>query len=263
MNSLLSFFGDSLVMTRRNLLRLFRTPQVLVFSTIQPILFVILFDSVFGGSITPPGFENYIDFLVPGIMVQTAMFASINTGVGVAEDLEKGAIDRFRSLPMARTAVLFGRTNADGFRTLFVMTIVICIGFLVGFRPTTGILNLLTGLALAVLFANAIQWAFVFLALMLRSLEAVQAASFAPTFPLVFAASTFAPVQNMPSWLKGFAEHQPVTVTVDSVRGLFFGSEVLEASGGSLSSSILMSLAWIALIFAVFVSLSSWRFRRN
>lgn len=260
---MLGFLNDAKNITRRNLLRLMRTPEVFIFSTIQPVLFVVLFDSVFGGSITPRGFDSYVDFLIPGIMVQTAMFASINTGIGVAEDLEKGAIDRFRSLPISRLAILFGRTNADSVRSLLVMVVVVITGLVFGFRPTEGVLKVVLGVALAVLFANAIQWAFVFMALMIRSLEGVQAAAFLPTFPLVFAASTFAPVENMPSWLKGFAEHQPVTTTVDSVRGLFFGSDVLEVSGGSLSTSIILTLIWIAAIFAVFASLSAWRFNKN
>ncbi len=260
---MIGFFNDMKTLTRRNLLRLIRTPEVLIFSTIQPVLFVILFDSVFGGSISPLGFDSYTDFLIPGIMVQTAMFASINTGIGVAEDMEKGAIDRFRSLPISRLAILFGRTNADSVRTLAVSIVVVLTGLLFGLRLTENLGSILLGVVLSVLFANSIQWAFVLMALLVRSLEGVQAVAFLPTFPLVFAASTFAPVENMPGWLQVFAEYQPVTTTVDSVRGLFFGSEVLEASGGSLATSITLTVMWIVVIFAVFASLSVWRFSKN
>lgn len=251
----MSLARDSFIMTKRNVLRLKRTPQVLVFSTIQPVLFVVLFNSVFGGSIIAPGFENYIDFLIPGVMVQTALFASINTGVGMAEDLEKGTVNRFKSLPISAVSVLFGRTLADSCRSLLVMTVVTLTGFVFGFRPTNGPFLFVLGVLLAVVFAHSFQWAFVYMALRLSSVEAVQAASFAPTFPLVFAASTFAPVDNMPQWMRVFADNQPVTAAVDTLRALFYGGDVW-GNGWK-------AMLWIAGIYTFFVVLSALRFRKK
>lgn len=274
MVQVINFFHDTHTMLVRNLLRLSRTPQILVFSTIQPILFVVLFNAVFSGSIGVPGFSSYINYLIPGIMIQTAVFGSTNTGVGLAEDLEKGAIDRFRSLPISRASILFGRTTADSLRTTFVMLVVFIAGFVFGFRPdagwglsVSGILNgtfnLIAAMLLVVFFASAIQWMFVYLALFFRNVEAVQAASFAPIFPLVFAASTFAPVYRMPTWIRGFAANQPVSVTVDSVRAILFGSKVIEPGGNSFALSIGLSLFWSALIFGVFSYLSIKKFNKD
>lgn len=236
-----NLFRDAATMTRRNLLRLSRTPQVIVFSTIQPVMFVLLFNFVFGGSIDTGG--DYINFLVPGVLVQTSLFAGSNTAIGLAQDLESGAIDRFRSLPMARSAVLIGRTVADAARTLITSVVVIVIGFILGFRPEGGPLGIIAAVVLGILFAQAFTWVFTLMALKVKDVESVQAAAFLPVFPLVFAASTFAPVENMPPWLQQFASRQPVTLTIDAMRAIF--------NGANPGSSLFWSLVWIFGIFAV------------
>ena len=248
-----NLFKDAATMTRRNLLRLSRTPQVIVFSTIQPLMFVFLFNFVFGGSIDTG--ISYINYLIPGVLVQTSLFAGSNTAIGLAQDLESGAIDRFRSLPMRRSAVLIGRTLADGVRSLITVVIILLVGFVLGFRPNGGILALLAGVVIGLLFAQAFTWVFTFMALKVKDVEAVQAAAFVPVFPLVFAASTFAPVENMPPWLQAFASRQPVTLAADTMRALFNGTEV--------GSSLFWVLVWIAGIFAVAATLAIRTFERS
>lgn len=245
---------DSITMTKRNLLRLTRTPQIIVFATIQPLMFVFLFNFVFGGSIDLPGMR-YIDFLIPGILVQTALFAGGNTAIGLAQDLEKGAIDRFRSLPMSRPAVLIGRTLADGARSLVTVVVILGVGFVLGFRPTTNVLNWIAAVALGVAFGYAFTWTFTFVALKVKDVEAVQTAAFLPVFPLAFAASTFAPVQNMPGWLQAFASRQPVTLTIDSMRALFHGGDVWASLPGAI--------AWIVGIIVVSAFFSIREFERS
>ncbi len=251
--SLLSqFVHDTLTMTRRNLLYLYRQPQVLVFALITPIMFVSLFNFVFGGSLDVPGY-SYADFLIPGIMVQTVMFGGGNTAIGLAEDLTRGVIDRFRSLPMSRLAVLSGRTLADSFRGVLTNTVIVGIGLLIGFRIGNGIWWFLAAFGLVLLFGYATTWFFAWMGLKLKSVEAVQAATFLPVFPLTFAASTFAPVENMPGWLQVFAKHQPVTVVVDTVRAMMHGGEI----AWPLTKSLLWC-AGIALLFG-FLSVREYR----
>lgn len=244
---------DVATMTRRNLLRLSRTPQVIVFSTIQPLMFVFLFNFVFGGSIEVG--TSYINFLIPGVLVQTSLFAGSNTAIGLAQDLESGAIDRFRSLPMRRSAVLIGRTLADASRTLITSVVVVIVGFVLGFRPTGGVLASIAAVLIGVLFAQAFVWVFTFMALKVKDVEAIQAAAFLPVFPLVFAASTFAPVGNMPEWLQAFASRQPVTLTIDAMRALFNGTEI--------GSSLFWSLVWIFGILGVASTLAIRTFNES
>ncbi|NNE95112.1 MAG: ABC transporter permease [Acidimicrobiales bacterium] len=246
--------NDVIAMTRRNLLRLCRTPQVIVFATIQPVIFVLLFNFVFGGSIDFAEGVNYIDFLVPGILVQTSLFAAGNTAIGLTDDLQKGAIDRFRSLPMHHSAVLIGRTNADALRAALTMTIITVVGFLVGFR-TDHYGGLILGVLLAIALAYAFNWVFATFALYVKDPEAAQAGAFLPVFPLVFAASTFAPVQNMPGWLQPFANNQPVTVTVDAIRAL--------TQGMPPGRDAVMSLGYSVAILVVFIPLASRKFRKG
>lgn len=248
-----NLFRDAATMTRRNLLRLSRTPQVIVFSTIQPLMFVFLFNFVFGGSIDTG--ISYINYLVPGVLVQTSLFAGSNTAIGLAQDLESGAIDRFRSLPMRRSAVLIGRTLADGVRSLITVVVIIIVGYILGFRPGGGVLALLAGIAVGLLFAQAFTWVFTLMALKVRDVEAVQAAAFIPVFPLIFAASTFAPVENMPEWLQAFASRQPVTLTADTMRALFNGTEI--------GSSLFWALVWTFGIFAVAFTLAIRTFEKS
>ncbi len=246
--------ADTLAITGRNLLTQRRLPQLLVFATIQPVLFVLMFRYVFGGAIRVPG-TSYVDYLMPGIFAQTVVFGSLTTGIGLAEDLGKGLIERFRSLPMARSAVLGGRTLADLVRNVFVVALMVTVGFLVGFRVHTSVLGLLAGLAILLLFGFALSWLFALIGLHVANAESAQAASFPLMAPLVFASSAFVPVRSMPGWLQAFANHQPVSATIDAVRALVLGGPTL--------SPVLSSLAWSAGILAVFAPLAVHRYRRT
>ncbi len=256
--------SDTLVMLRRNLLRIVHTPQLLVFSTIQPVLFVLLFRYVFGGSIKLPG-VNYVDYLLPGIMVQTTMFAGGQTAIGLAEDSKSGLLDRFRSLPMARSAVLFGRTMSDSVRGLFVALLMIAVGIVVGFRFHNGLLPAVGGIAVAVLFGFAIAWFFAFMGLSLRDPETAQVASFLPIFPLVFASSVFVRTDSLPSWLAAFARNQPISKIANAVRVLMQGHPRMARLGISESAGVLFlqSVAWMAVIVAVFAPLAVRKYRRG
>lgn len=242
--------------TWRNMKRLVRTPQLLVFSSIQPVMFLLLFNYVFGGAVTRAGTgtSNYINFLLPGILAQTAVFGAMQTGVGMADDLSKGAIDRFRSLPMSRAAVVAGRTFADALRNVLVLGIMLGVGELIGFRFHHGIDNGLLGLLIALIFGFAFSWVSLTVGLLVRDAEAAQTAGFLWVFPLVFASSVFVPTNTMPAWLRAFAENQPVTETVNAVRYL--------TEGIGSSASIWHSLLWAAGIIAVFVPISVARYRK-
>jgi ABC-2 type transport system permease protein/oleandomycin transport system permease protein len=239
----------------RNLLNIRRNPQLLVFATIQPIVFVLMFRYVFGGSITVPGYSHYVDYLMPGIFVQTVVFGALTTGVGLADDLQKGLVERFRSLPMARSAVLVGRTLADLVRNIFVVFLMAAMGFLVGWHVGTNFVALVAGLALVVLFAYALSWVFAIVGMSVPNGETAQAASFPILAPLVFASSAFVSVQNMPGPLRAFAKHQPVSIVVDAVRDL--------THGGATTSDLLWSLAWIAAIIAVCAPLAVAKYRKS
>ena len=247
---------DIAVVTKRNLRHFWRQPDLLVFSTIQPIMFVVLFVYVFGGAVglaLPPG-VSYVDYLLPGIFVQSVTFRASNTAVGLSEDLRRGVIDRFRSMPMARSAVLLGRTIADLVRNIGIIGLMIGVGYLVGFRFQAGILPALACVALVAAFGFALSWIFAFVSLVVRGAETAQTAGFVLLFPLVFASSVFVPVDSMPSWLQPIAKASPVSLTADAARTF--------ALTGGVPSSLGGSLAWIAGILALFVPLSVWRYRR-
>ncbi len=247
--------GDALAVTWRNLLAYVRLPQLLVFSTIQPIMFVLLFRYVFGNSIvlSDPSVD-YVDYLMPGIFVQTAVFGAAGTGIGLAEDMAKGLIERFRSLPMARSAVLAGRTLADSVRNVFVVVLLTGVGFAVGFRIHGGVPAYLAALALVLLFAFALSWMVATIGLGAPNGEAAQAAIFPMLFPLTFASSAFVDPSFMPGWLQVFADHQPVSITVDAARDLVLGQPV----GWGVAASV----AWSLGIVAVFGPLAVRRYRR-
>lgn len=251
---------DMVILTKRNVMRIIRMPQLLLFATVQPVMFLLLFTYVFGGAIAGPADGSYINFLLPGILVNTVIFGATNTALGLTEDLAAGVIDRFRSLPMARSAVLAGRTLADFVRSCGVNTLMILVGFLIGFRPDS-IIGLLAGLLLALVFGYAMSWVFAVMGLIGRTPEAAQSASFLIVFPFVFASSVFVPVQTMPSWLQVFAENQPVSVIATTVRGLTLGVEALP-SGKTIEGMVLLSLAWIIGIFLVFSPLAVRFYRR-
>lgn len=243
---------DVAYMTWRNLLTIRRLPQLLVFATIQPLLFVLMFRYVFGGSIQVPGVD-YVNYLMPGIFAQVVAFGAVQTAVGLAEDRNTGLVERLRSLPMARYAVLAGRTFADLARNVFVVGLMLAVGFAVGFRLQTNVGKLLLGLLVLLLFGYALSWIFAWVGLSVPNAETAQAAAFPIMLPLVFASSAFVSTENMPGWLQVFAEHQPVTAAVDAVRSLVLG--------GPWASDVLTSLAWSAGILAVFMSLSIHRYR--
>jgi ABC transporter DrrB family efflux protein len=246
--------ADALTITGRNLTTLRRLPQLLVFSTIQPVLFVLMFRYVFGGAISVPGVD-YVNYLMPGIFAQTVVFGALTTGVGLAEDLNKGLIERFRSLPMARSAVLAGRTLADLVRNVFVVILMLIVGFLVGFRPSATVLAFIAGIGVLVLFAFSLSWVFAIIGLSVANAETAQAASFPILAPLVFASTAFVPLHSMPGWLQAWAGNQPVSKAVDATRALMIG--------GPTRDSLLASLAWSIGIVAVFAPLAVRKYRRT
>ncbi len=217
-------------------------------------MFVLLFRYVFGGAIDVGG-TSYVNFLMAGIFVQTVAFGSMTTGIGLAEDLQKGLVDRFRSLPMARSAVLTGRTIADLVRNMFVVAVMLAVGLLVGFRPDAGVTGWVAAIGLLLLLSFAFSWIGATIGLMVRSVEAVQSAGFIWLFPLTFASSAFVRTEDMPGWLQTFADHQPMTQVIDAVRGL-----LLDQSVGSHGWQ---ALAWCMGILLVFVPLSVSLYRRT
>ena len=243
--------SDIWAVTQRNLIAYTRMPEAMVFSSIQPIMFVLLFVYVFGGAMSTPGFR-YVDFIIPGIFVQTVCFGAVTTGVGLAEDLNKGLIERFRSLPMARSAVLAGRTTADMFRNVFVVLLMTVVGVAVGFRSNTGFFSFMGGVFLLLAFAYALSWGFAVLGLVARNAETAQAMAFPLLFPLTFASSAFVPVGSMPGWLQAFAAHQPVSVVVDACRHLMVGGP----------GSPLAAMAWIIGMLMVLIPLAVRKYRK-
>jgi ABC transporter DrrB family efflux protein len=249
-----SAVADGLVMTQRNLLHYARVPTLIIFSTITPVMFVVLFGFVFGGAIDIPGGIKYLDFLMPGVFVQTVAFGSTQTGIGLAEDMQKGIIDRLRSLPMARSAVLTGRTLSDLVRNMAVVVLMTVVGLLIGFRFHAGVAPVLGSMLLILLFAFAFSWISAAIGLSLGSVEAVQSAGFVWVFPLTFASSAFVPVFTMPGWLQAFAKVNPVTFTVDAVRSLFLG----DTDGRAIAWTV----AWCVGLLVVFVPLAVGRYRK-
>jgi ABC-2 type transport system permease protein len=248
--------ADAMAITRRNLIKYLRVPNLIVFSTVQPVMFVLLFAYVFGGAIKgalPPR-VHYIDFLMPGIVVQTVVFGSTQTGVGLAEDMTKGIIDRFRSLPMARSAVLAGRTISDTVRNLAVVLLMVLVGTLIGFRIHTGVLPALVALGVALGFGFAMSWISATIGLVLRDVETAQSASFVWIFPLVFASSVFVPLRTMPGWLQSFARANPITNVANAIRALTLG--------GATTRPLLYALAWLSAILVTFAPLATRQYRK-
>jgi ABC-2 type transport system permease protein/oleandomycin transport system permease protein len=245
--------SDTLTITKRNLIATTRIPEALFFSTVQPIMFVLLFRYVFGGAINPGHGISYVNFLMPGIFVQTVAFGAVQTSIGLAEDLQKGLIERFRALPMARSAVLVGRTLADLVRNVGVVIVMTGVGLLVGFRPTTGVLPYVAAIGMILLFAYALSWGFALVGLSASNSETAQVISFPLLFPLVFASSAFVPLAAMPGWLRGFATYQPVSLVMSSCRALMIG--------GPTSHWVIPALIWTAGILIVLPPLAVWRYR--
>jgi ABC transporter DrrB family efflux protein len=247
---------DAWIVTGRNLRHFIRQPQLLIFSTIQPVMFVLLFAYVFGGAVKGalPHGVKYIDFLLPGIFVQSVAFRATQTAVGLAEDLDRGVVDRFRSMPMARSAVLVGRTVADLLRNVLIVGLMIIVGYVIGFRFRAGLPDALASVAVVSAFGFALSWIFAFVALMVRGAEAAQSAGFVVIFPLVFASSVFVPVTSMPAWLQAFAKVSPVTLTANAARTY--------ALNGGVPPALAGAAAWIFGLLLVFVPLCVWRYRR-
>jgi ABC transporter DrrB family efflux protein len=255
--SLRRALAHALIVTRRNLIMLPRSPEIIVFVAIQPIMFVLLFRYVFGGAIPVPG-VNYVNFLIPGIIIQMVAFAVFGTGIGINEDVNKGMVDRFRSLPMARSAFLTGRILSDTVRIMFSILLLTAVGLLVGFRITEGAGKMLVAFALATAFGVALCWVGAWIGLSIRSPEAVQSGGFIWIFPLTFVSSAFAPVSTMPGWLQPFVRANPVTVVVDALRGLLVGGPFT----ATLNANLVKSVAWIAGITLVFFALAIRQYRR-
>ncbi|HEX4626112.1 MAG TPA: ABC transporter permease [Solirubrobacteraceae bacterium] len=248
--------SDAGIVTGRNLRHFWRQPQLLIFSTVQPIMFVLLFAYVFGGAIkgSLPAGVSYIDFLLPGIFVQSVAFRATQTAVGLSQDLERGVVDRFRSMPMARSAVLVGRTIADLVRNIAIIGLMIVVGYIIGFRFTGGFAGAVAAIIVVALFGLALSWIFAYVALTVKGAEAAQAAGFVVIFPLVFASSVFVPTSSMPDWLQAFAKVSPVTLTANTARGFSLTHGIPSSLGGCL--------AWVVGLLAVFVPLCVWRYRR-
>ena len=244
---------DTLTITRRNLIVWMRVPAYLVFTLVQPVIFVVLFRYVFGGAIPVAG-GRYVDFLMPGIIGQTVAFGSFATAIALAQELKKGVIDRLRSMPMARSAVLAGRLVADTGRMFITVLVIIAVGYAVGFRFSNGVLPALAMVLLATVFGLAICCISAFTGLAIGDEESVQAFGLIWVFPLTFISSAFVPIATMPGWLQAFAKNQPVTNVIDTMRAM--------AIGGPIETNLLKSIAWLVVIFAVFVPLAIRAYRR-
>jgi len=256
--------ADTLTVTKRNLIAYTRLPEAVFFSSVQPVMFVLLFRYVFGGAIPTPGY-HYVQFLMPGIFVQTVVFTSIGTSIGLAEDLQKGLIERFRALPMSRWAVLAGRTTADLCRSLFVMVLMTAVGYAVGYRIGTNVFEYLLGILLLLLFSYALSWGFAFIGLSAPNSETAQLMAFPILFPLVFASSAFVPLQSMPGWMQVWAKHQPVSIVVSAARDLMSGTPKPDlvfppftsiVSTGPTASTVLWAVVWSLGILAVLAPVS-------
>jgi ABC transporter DrrB family efflux protein len=250
-------------MTKRNLLKIGRLPDLLVFSTIQPIMFVLLFAYIFGSAIQLPGI-SYREFLLPGIFVQTVIFGATITGSGLADDIKKGIIERFRSLPISSSAVLIGRTTSDLLNNLLVVAIMSGTGLLVGWRIRSSLLEALGGFALLLGFAYAFSWVMATVGLSVKSVEVVNNASFIVIFPLTFIANTFVPTDNFPPFLKTFAHWNPVSGLVQAVRELFGNTNpaLPPPEAWPMQNAQLVSVVWIVVILVIFIPLAISRYKK-
>jgi ABC transporter DrrB family efflux protein len=246
--------SDTLAITRRNLMVWTRVPAYLVFTVIQPVMFVLMFRYVFGGAINVPGHILYVDFLMPGILAQTAAFASVGTAIALAQELQKGVIDRFRSMPMARPAVLAGRLVADTGRMTVTVLIVVGVGYAVEFRFSNGAGPAVLMVLLALVFGLAVCLISAYTGLAIKDEESVQAFGLIWLFPLTFLSSAFVPISSMPGWLQAFANNQPVTYVINTMRAL--------ALGGPIEANLWKSVAWLAGIFLVFAPLAVRAYKR-
>ncbi|MGH2753944.1 MAG: ABC transporter permease [Actinomycetota bacterium] len=263
MSRLALAFADGAVVAKRNVIKIKRVPEILIWTTMSPIMFVLLFGLVFGSAIEIPGVD-YKEFLIAGVFAQTVLFGATFTGAGLAEDMTKGIIDRFRSLPMARSAVLIGRTSSDVIYNSISIFVMALTGLLVGWRIRTNVLDAAVGFLVLLLFAYAISWIMAYVGLRVSSVEVVNNASFMFIFPLTFIANTFVNSADLPSILRSFAEWNPVSAVAQAAREAFGNTGSLpEPTVWSLDNPILYTLIWVAIILAVFVPLCVRQYNRS
>ena len=262
MSSLVQGFSDGAVVAKRNLIKIKRVPDLLVFTTMSPIMFILLFAYVFGSAIDVPGI-NYKEFLIPGIFAQTVIFGATITGAGIAEDIQKGVIDRFRSLPMARSALLFGRTGSDVLNNIITIVVMSLTGLLVGWRINTSVWEAALGFILLLAFAYAISWVMAYVGLLVPSPEVVNNASFMTIFPLTFIANTFVPTNDFPTALRVFADWNPVSSVTQAARELFGNTspQLPPADTWPMQHPVVYTLIWVAIILAVFIPLSVHKYK--
>lgn len=253
---------DALVITKRQLLQLLRVPEVLIFSTIQPVMFVLLFRYVFGGAINTPGVD-YVQLLMPGIFVQTVAFTVASTALGLAEDMQKGLIDRFRSLPISRSAVVVGRTLGDATLNVVVLIVMALTGLLVGWRPSSSLFEIFAGFLFLLIFGYAMSWMGVLVGLSVRDSRVANSAVFLFVFPMTFLSNAFAPTTGMPRPLQYVAEWNPVSTMVAGVRDLFGLESIFGVTANSFPSQnpLVMSLIYIGLLMAIFIPLSVRKYK--
>lgn len=263
MTQMATAFSDGAVVAKRNLIKIKRVPELLIWTTLSPIMFVLLFGYVFGGSIDVPGVD-YKEFLMAGIFAQTVIFGATFTGAGMAEDIKKGIIDRFRSVPMARSAVLLGRTASDIVYNSLSIIVMSITGLLIGWRIRTSALEAVGGFLLLLLFAYAISWIMAYVGLLVSSPEAVNNASFMVIFPMTFLANTFVPSENLPSGLRTVAEWNPVSSLAQAAREAFGNTvpALVNSDAWSLNHPVLYTIIWVVIILAIFVPLSVRQYKR-
>ena len=254
--------SDGLMVTWRNLKRIPRIPEMAVFAVLQSIMFVLLFAFVFGGAIPLPGGGSYREFLMPGIFAQTLAFAAVTTAIGMTDDMNKGIIDRFRSLPMARSAVLSGRTTSDVLYNAVILAVLMATGVAVGWRVHTGLLGLFLGGALLVAFAGAMAWVGVYLGMSVPTVEVAQQVGFITIFPLTFVSNAFVPTQSLPGWLQPVAEWNPISSIVAACRELFGNPTLPAGDSFPAQNPVLMSVLWIVGLIVVFAPLGVRKYRR-
>ena len=263
MTAVVDTLADGAIVAKRNLIKVKRVPELLVFTTLQPIMFILLFGFVFGSAIKIPGID-YKEYLIAGIFAQTVVFGATFTGAGIADDMQKGIIDRFRSLPMSRSSVLIGRTVSDVLLNVLTITVMSLTGLAIGWRIRTSLLEALGGFVLLLIFAYAISWIMAWVGLIVPTPEVVQNASFILLFPATFIANTFVPTNDFPTALRVIAEWNPVSTLTEAARQLFGNTspQLPPADVWSMQHPVLYTLLWSAAILAVFVPLATRQYER-
>ena len=252
---------DSLILAQRSITKMVRNPEQFIDVTVQPIIMTVLFVYIFGGAVAGNS-SDYLPFVLPGIIVQTIMFTSLTIGVNLNTDIQKGVFDRFRSLPISRSAPLLGAVSGDIVRHLIAISVTLVFGIIIGFRFGTGAGSVIAAVLLMILFAVSLCWVSVLIGMLARSAGAVQGLSFLIVFPLTFGSSTFVPADTLPTWLQGWVSINPVTHLIEAMRGLISGADYM-APGGSLGHEVLWVLASCVVLVAIFFPLATWAYRRK